>query len=104
MNAGCPALEELAAVRKHAKITNPTAESSFRRRKARTWRLTLGSVAVAMADLAIFIGLFGFSDVNEVRLLAQLLCQQTRIRLTILSTLFYQRFGRGAGTKFWTFK
>ena len=29
MNAGCPALEELAADRKHARITNPTAESSL---------------------------------------------------------------------------
>ena len=48
-----------------------------------TWRLTLGSVAVSMADLAIFMGLFIFSDLNEVGfILAQLLCQQTRFRLT----------------------
>jgi hypothetical protein len=58
MNAGCPALEELAAVRKHVKTTNPTAESSLRRRKARTWRLTRGWVAGSMADLAVvrFLG------------------------------------------------
>jgi hypothetical protein len=49
---GCPALEELAAVKKHAKITIPTADSSLRRTEARAWRLTFGSVA----DLAIFIG------------------------------------------------
>ena len=73
MNAGCSALEELAAVRKHAKITNPTAESSLRRRKARTWWLTLGSVV----GLVIFMGLFGSFGLNEVQfLLAQLLCQQ----------------------------
>ena len=60
MKTGCPALEEFEAVR-HAKIANPTAECSLRRRKARMWRLTLGSVM----DLAIFMGSFGFSD--EVR-------------------------------------
>jgi hypothetical protein len=40
-------------------------------------------VAVSLANLVILMGLFGFSDFIEIRfLLAQLLCQQTRIRLT----------------------
>ena len=52
MKAGCSALEKLAAVRKHAEVTKPTTESSLRRRKARTRRLTLRSVV----DLAIFMG------------------------------------------------
>jgi Trk K+ transport system NAD-binding subunit len=83
MNAGCPALKELAGVRKHAKITNPTAEASLRRRKARTWRLTRWWVAGSMADLAVFIGLFDFLDLNEVQfLLTQVLCLQTHIMLT----------------------
>ena len=82
-NVGCPALAEPAAVRKHAKIMNPTAESSLLLRKAHTWRLTLASVAESMADLVIFMRLFLFSDLNEVRfLLAQLLCQQTYTSLT----------------------
>ena len=59
MNAGCPALE-LAADRKHARITNPTAESSLRRREVRTWRSTLGSAIESMADFAVSIGLFIF--------------------------------------------
>jgi hypothetical protein len=62
MKTGCPALEELAAVTRHTKITNPTAKCSLRWRKARTWRLTLESVM----DLAIFM-MFGFSDLNEVQ-------------------------------------
>src|SRR3977135_2036989 len=90
MKPGCPALEEWAAVRKHAKIKDPTTESSLRRRKACTWRLTLGSVAGFMAVIVIFIRLFAFSDLNEVRLLvAQLLCQQTRLSLIAGSTVFY---------------
>jgi hypothetical protein len=62
MNAGCPALEELAAERKHARITNPTAESSLRRREVRTWRSTLGPAIDSMADFAVFIWsfIFGF--------------------------------------------
>jgi hypothetical protein len=35
IKTGCPALEELTIARKYAKITNPTAESSLRRKKAR---------------------------------------------------------------------
>jgi len=43
---------------------------------------TFGSVAGSIADLVIFMGLFAFSDLNEVRfLLAQLLCQQMRTEL-----------------------
>ena len=59
-----------------------------------------------MADLVIFMGCSFFSDLNEVRfLLAQLLCQQTRIRLTCLSKVVYLTMsGVGAGTKFRTFK
>jgi hypothetical protein len=60
MKTGCPALEELAAVSKHAKITNLKAEFSLRRRIARTSRLILGSVAGSMADLTIFMGCLFF--------------------------------------------
>ena len=87
--AGSSALEEPTAVRKHAEIANPRAESSLRRRKARRWRLTFSSGAGLMADLVIFIGLFSFSISNGVRfLLVQVLCQQTHIMLTYLSTVF----------------
>jgi hypothetical protein len=49
------------------------------------WRLTHEWVAVSMADLVIFMGLFGFSDFNEVRLLpAQLLCQQNAHSINML--------------------
>ena len=43
MKTGCPALEELTIARKHAKITNPKAESNLRRKKARMRRLNHGS-------------------------------------------------------------
>ena len=55
MKTGCPALEELAAVRKHAKITNPKAECIPRRTIVRTSRLILGSEAGSIVDLAIFM-------------------------------------------------
>ena len=89
MKTGGAALEEVAVVRKHTKNTHPTAKFSLRRRKARRWRLTFSSGAGLMADLVIFIGLFSFSISNGVRfLLVQVLCQQTHIMLTYLSTVF----------------
>jgi hypothetical protein len=44
--------------------------------------VTVGGLGRIDADLAIFMELFVFSDLNEVRfIMAQLLCQQMRIAL-----------------------
>jgi hypothetical protein len=51
IKGACCALEELAAVRKHANMRHPTAECSLRRRKARRPRLKLRWVV----DFAVFI-------------------------------------------------
>ena len=59
MKTGWPALEELAAVSKQVKITNPTAESSLRRhRKVRMWGLSFELMSGLVADLAFFMVLF----------------------------------------------
>jgi hypothetical protein len=55
MNTGCPALEELVAVKKHAKITKPKAECSLRRTIVRTSQLILASEAGSIGDLEIFM-------------------------------------------------
>jgi hypothetical protein len=79
MKTGGAALEEVAVVRKHTKNTHPTAKFSLRRRKARMWLLTLGSVPGSMADLVISMGSFVDLDLNDSIPSAQLLCQQTQI-------------------------
>jgi hypothetical protein len=65
MKTGGAALEEVAVVRKDTKNTNPTAKFSLRRRKARMWLLTLGSVPGSMADLVISMGSFVDLDLND---------------------------------------
>jgi hypothetical protein len=59
MKAGGSAVKEpAAAISRHVKITNPTAESSLRQRKVRMWGLRFELKSGLVTDLAIFMALF----------------------------------------------
>ena len=101
INAGPSALEERAAVRKHARTTNPRAEFSLRRRKTPVWRLSsLGS----MGHCVIFIRSFGVLDLNEFSIPRDSAFMPTnghQLKRLIRSMLFHC-VKPGDGTKFWT--